>query len=110
MGDQLRFFFDEDVRRSRAVADELRLRGIDALTTAEARRASLRLPDSDQLSFAAANDRVLVTQDRRLVPGIPHKGAVVMRSIGVKDYADFLELVARVYSAGEIENQVIYFS
>lgn len=110
MDEPLKYYFDEDVRRGGAVANELRRRGINVLTTPEAARASQRVPDDDQLEFASQNDRVIVTQDRRFIPTPPHRGMIVMRSVPFQEYADFLELVARVYSTEEMENQVIYFS
>jgi hypothetical protein len=44
-----------------AVVNGLRQRGIDVLTAQEANRCSL--PDSDQLAFATAQERVLVSFD-----------------------------------------------
>ncbi len=46
-----------------AIAGGLRARGVEAITTAEAGRATQRLSDDDQLAFATASNRVLVTED-----------------------------------------------
>jgi predicted nuclease of predicted toxin-antitoxin system len=50
-----------------AIAEQLRVRGIDALTTAEAGRAHQGLSDEDQLTFATADQRMLVTEDSDFV-------------------------------------------
>lgn len=59
MADPLRFYLDEHI--AGAVAAGLRHHGIDVLTMQEAGRCGL--PDPDQLAFAAAEERVLVTHD-----------------------------------------------
>ena len=59
MADPLRFFFDQHVRR--AVARGLRQHGVDVLTAQDAGRCGL--PDLDQLQFATAQDRVVMTFD-----------------------------------------------
>jgi hypothetical protein len=56
----IRFFFDQHIPF--AVANGLRQRGVDVLTAQEARRCGL--PDTDQLRFATAQRRVMVTFDR----------------------------------------------
>lgn len=56
----LRILLDEDL--SQRVATGLRARGVDALSVHELNRAAL--PDEEQLSFAAAEGRVLVTYNR----------------------------------------------
>ncbi len=79
MAESLRYYLDEDIHRGREVADALRRRGIDVVTTAEAGRASQRISDSDQLEFATQHSRVLVTQDVRLQPTYPHAGVIIMQ-------------------------------
>ena len=59
MAEPIRFYFDQHVPG--AVAVGLRHRGVDVLTAQEADRCGL--PDSDQLEFATAEDRVVVTFD-----------------------------------------------
>ncbi|MGH2448560.1 MAG: DUF5615 family PIN-like protein [Chloroflexota bacterium] len=56
----LRFLIDED--STYQVAAGLRRRGVDAVSVHEADRAGL--PDEEQLAFAAAEGRVLVTYNR----------------------------------------------
>jgi hypothetical protein len=55
---QIRLFIDEDAM-SRAVAHNLRMRGIDVTTVGEESREGL--DDTVQLDFAASQDRVLYT-------------------------------------------------
>ena len=49
MDEALRYYFDEHI--DPAIAAGLRLRGIDVLTTEEAKRAHQGLDDPDQLIF-----------------------------------------------------------
>jgi predicted nuclease of predicted toxin-antitoxin system len=58
----LRLLLDEDV--SPDVADGLRRRGIDAVSVYEIGRANRRVPDDEQLAYAAADGRALVTYNR----------------------------------------------
>src|SRR4051794_25074241 len=59
-----------------AVAHGLRLHGLDVLTAQDANRCGL--PDPDQLAFAAAEERVMVTFDTDYLAlhqaGVPHAG------------------------------------
>jgi predicted nuclease of predicted toxin-antitoxin system len=76
MAGTIRFHLDEGV--ASAVALGLRLRGIDASTTAEERLTGAT--DEQQLAFAAGQGRVLVTHDadflRLHAGGHPHAGVV----------------------------------
>ena len=58
----LRFLLDEDV--SYRVAEGLRRIGVDCVSVHETGRANLGFSDEDQLTFAAASGRVLVTYNR----------------------------------------------
>jgi predicted nuclease of predicted toxin-antitoxin system len=58
----LRFFLDEDMNPQ--VAAGLRVRGIDAVAAHEVGRANQRIADDDQLRYATAEGRVLVTYNR----------------------------------------------
>ena len=82
---RIRFQFDEHIPH--AVAQALRRRGIDVLTTVEA--GLLGVTDEEQLARAHAEGRVLVTYDSdflRLHQAQPHAGIVYCqqgtRSIG----------------------------
>jgi predicted nuclease of predicted toxin-antitoxin system len=59
VADAIRFFFDQHIPS--ATAQALRRNGVDVLTAQEARRCGL--PDPDQLDFATAEERVVVTFD-----------------------------------------------
>ena len=59
MPEPIRFYFDQHLWAS--VAQALRRHSIDVLTTQDAGRCGL--PDPDQLAFATANERVMVTFD-----------------------------------------------
>lgn len=59
MSTALRYLFDEHVFKS--VARRLRSHGVDAVTVAEVRRR--RKPDDEQLQYATAEGRVIVTYD-----------------------------------------------
>jgi predicted nuclease of predicted toxin-antitoxin system len=70
----LRFYFDQHMHGG--VATGLRLHGVDVLTAQEAGRCSQ--PDVDQLAFAGAQERVLVTHDTDylalVASGVDHAG------------------------------------
>ena len=76
MGEPIRFYFDQHVPG--AVTVGLRQRGIEVLTAQEADRCGL--PDSDQLGFATAEERVVVTFDTDYLElhrsGAEHAGIV----------------------------------
>ena len=58
----LALLLDEDL--SPRVAEGLRRRGVDAVSVHEIDRANRRVPDEQQLAFATAEGRVLVTYNR----------------------------------------------
>jgi hypothetical protein len=110
MIEAVRYYFDEHV--DPAVAVKLRRLGIDVLTTGEAGR--LGDDDPDQLAFAAAEARVIVTFDRDYLDlhagGIPHAGIAfawpARQSIGYLVQA--LELIHGVYTATDMRNRLEY--
>jgi predicted nuclease of predicted toxin-antitoxin system len=59
VADAIRFFFDQHIPS--AIAQGLRLNAVDVLTAHEAGRCAL--PDHDQLAFATAEQRVVMTFD-----------------------------------------------
>jgi hypothetical protein len=80
-----RFYADEDF--SLAVVKELRDRGHDVVTTAEANRAGQRIPDEDQLSFARSDGRAILTFNRRdfvrLHTAHPAHGGIIACTVDV---------------------------
>lgn len=74
MAGPIRYYLDQHI--AGAVVNGLRQHGIDVLAAQEAGRCGL--PDSDQLAFATAQDRVMVTFDPDYLAlhnsGTPHTG------------------------------------
>lgn len=77
---RIRFYLDEHLGRS--VADGLKRRGMDVLTTVDAEMRSAS--DERQLALASARDSVLVTKDDDFLKlhagGVQHAGIVVCTS------------------------------
>lgn len=80
MNERLRYYLDEHMRP--AIAAQLRARGTDTVATAGTGRAHHGLSDEDKLRFAAADQRILVTEDsdfvRLAATGQPHAGIVYL--------------------------------
>lgn len=106
----MKFYVDENVDPSVALA--LRLRGIDAVATQEAGLKGAR--DEQQIAFAAAECRVIVTHDADLLRlhsrGVPHAGIAFLganrRSLG--DMIRKLVLLHEAVSADSMHNCVEY--
>ncbi len=79
MAETIRYYTDEQC--AKAVAQGLRRRGVDVLTTPEAGR--LGASDEEQLAFARRENRVLFTQGddflRLHASGFEHAGIVYVR-------------------------------
>lgn len=91
------------------MARELRKRGIDAITGAEAGRAGQRIPDQDQLGYATRQQRVMVTEDVHFRPRLPHGGLVLMQwSLSLGDYILYLEVLAEQFDPGDLAHQTHY--
>jgi hypothetical protein len=110
MAEPIRFFLDENVHGG--TAPGLRARGIDAITVQEAGRAGL--PDADQLAFAAADGRVLVTHDQDYLAihatGVPHAGIAWCHpdAYSVGQLIDALAVVHGAATPDEMLNHVEY--
>src|SRR5579872_549594 len=84
---RVRYFLDEHI--DPGVIPYLRSHGIDVLTAVEAGRANQRISDADQLTYATAQGRVLVSRDKhflnpREVPQLAtgqHAGIVSLRRL-----------------------------
>ena len=108
MPESLRFYLDEHV--DPAIAEGLRRRGIDALTTAEA--GLLNASDEKQMALAEAQGRVLVTHDADFLriyrTGKIHPGIIYChqqsRSIG--EIVRSLVLMWENLEAGEMKNHI----
>jgi hypothetical protein len=90
----------------------LRRHGVDVLTAQEAGRCGL--PDADQLAFATAAGRVLVTFDTDFLAlhqsGVPHAGIAWCpeQKYGVGQLIQALLLVHGVLDADAMRNHVEY--
>lgn len=107
--EQISFYLDEHIHR--AVAEGLRRRGVNVLTVQEAGRAALS--DSEQLKYALAERRVMVTMDSDFLAladkGAMHAGIVYAnprRKVG--ELIGALILVYDVLSGDEMANHVEY--
>ena len=110
----IRLFTDEDIDPKLAFG--LRRRGHDAVSCHEVGRANRRIPDDEQLRFAAAASRAIVTfnardyllLDRRWKErGLHH--AVIIDSPRVNDLGELPRRVERhlqTHSAESQQNQV----
>jgi hypothetical protein len=108
--DEIKFYLDENV--ANAVAEGLRHRGIDVITTPEAGHKGWN--DLDQLTFALSEQRVLVTEDDDLLSiasaGVEHAGIAFYppRSRTVKLIIRDLSLIYDVLSQEEMTNHIEY--
>jgi uncharacterized protein with PIN domain len=107
--EQIRFYLDEHIHS--AVAEGLRRRGVDVLTVQEAGKAGLA--DREQLAFALAAERVLVTMDSDFLAlaaeGISHAGiayANPRKSIG--ELIGGIMLLYDVLTRADTANHVEY--
>lgn len=105
----LRYYFDEHL--SDAIAEQLRTRGVDVVTAKEVGRANRTISDDEQLAFAHANGRVLVTKDRDYVmlaySHIPNAGVILLqRDLSIGGFVEYLELAANCYEPDEMQNRL----
>lgn len=108
----LSLYFDEHVHR--AIADGLRLRGVDVLTIQQDGRRSL--PDPQVLDRATELGRVLFSQDddllaearRRQRAGQPFCGVIYAHALHVTigDCVRDLELIAKLSVPEDLASQV----
>lgn len=110
MADPLRFYFDQHMWA--AVANGLRRAGVDVLTAHDAGRCGL--PDADQLAFATAEERVVMTFDSDYVAlhnaGVPHAGIAwcPRRKYRVGGLLQALLLMHGVLDRDEMRNRLEY--
>ena len=110
MGEPVRYYMDQHYPM--AVTQGLRLRGIDVLTAQEAGRCGL--PDSQQLAFATAEDRVLASFDSDYLAlhqsGVDHAGIAwcPQQKYGIGQLVQALELIHGVLDRDAMRNRVEY--
>jgi predicted nuclease of predicted toxin-antitoxin system len=110
LADPIRFFFDQHIPPG--AARGLRRRGVDVLTAQEAGRCGL--PDPDQLQFATAEQRVVMTFDQDYLAlhasGVPHAGIVWCRATkySIGQLVQLLFLLHQVTDSDEMRGDVEY--
>jgi len=106
----LRFYLDENLPV--AIADQLRRRGIEAITVRDL--GLLGDADVNHLARAAAMGYVLCTYDpdfaRLASEGIEHAGIVLgqQKRHWIGEWVNGLELMYAVYAAEDMQNRVEY--
>ena len=106
----MRFYLDQNIHGG--TAPGLRAAGIDVVSAQEAGRCGL--PDADQLAFAAAEGRVLVTFDQDYLvlhaAGTPHTGIAWCRptKYSVGQLIHELVVLHGVLTADDMLNHVEY--
>src|SRR5690349_6028859 len=97
----VRLYFDRHIMAR--LADDLRDRGFDVLTTEEAGLDTAT--DEEQLAFATGEVRAILTFNIRdfaplhaqwLAAGRPHAGIIVSRQLGRRQYGMLLERMLRL--------------
>jgi hypothetical protein len=110
LADPIRFFMDQHIPGP--ASQGLRRHGVDMLTAQEAGRCGL--PDADQLAFATAGGRVLVSFDSDFLAlhqsGVRHAGIAWCpeRKYSVGQLIQALLLVHGVLDADAMRNHVEY--
>lgn len=110
MADAIRFFLDENTHG--AVAPALRAQGVDAVHVQEVGRKGLS--DSEQLAFATAEGRVIVTHDQDYLAlhaaGVAHAGIAWCHptDYSLGQLIDALVLVHGAMTPDELLNNVHY--
>jgi hypothetical protein len=110
LAEPIRYFMDEHYPAP--VTRDLRRLGIDVLTAQDAGRGGL--PDTDQLAFATAGERVMVTFDIDYLAlhqsGIHHAGIAWCREqkYGIGMLIQLLQLLPAVSDRDQMRNRVEY--
>ena len=79
--------------------ETLRLLGHDVLTTAESGRAGQAIPDADVLAFAVAENRIVVTLNRRHFIRLHHTTSTHAGIVVCTFDPDFVALAQRNHTA-----------
>jgi len=86
--------------------ETLRCLGHDVLTTAEIDRAGQAIPDAEVLAFALAEQRIVVTLNRRHFIRLHHTTPVHAGIVVCTFDPDFAGLAQRVHTALEAQRQM----
>lgn len=110
MADPIRYFFDQHMPS--AVANGLRLRGVDVLTAQDAGRCGM--DDPDQLQFSTGEQRVIVTHGPDFLAlaasGVQYAGIAWCHATkySIGELIQMLELLHCVVERDDMKNQVEY--
>jgi hypothetical protein len=109
----IELYLDEDV--DVLLADLLKARGFDVLTTLEAQR--LGATDAEQLAFATSVQRTLLTHNRvhfeqlieaHFVAGLSHPGVIIAVRRDVYELTRRMLIILNNVAADEMRDQVRY--
>lgn len=113
--EKLSFYLDEHIQTS--LAQALRLRGVDVLTTQEAGNISLN--DYEQLNYAQGKGRVLLSYNKKDFAKIhyefmknnkPHSGIILSDQLPVRQVLKRLMRLYFTLSKEEMRNRLEYLS
>lgn len=105
---RIRFYLDENV--DNRIAQGLRTREIDVLTTAEAGNRGLK--DAEHLDYARAENRVIITQDTDFLVfhanGVEHAGIVYYKpqTRSIKQVIRTALLIYEILTPDDMRNHV----
>src|SRR5947207_2376046 len=112
---QIRLYLDEHVPTD--LARHLRRLGYDVLTTSEALRASRRVPDEDQMTFAAREGRAIISfNSRDFVPldvewksqGREHFGIILSSKLSLPALCARVEAHLEQYTAEQHHDLLLW--
>lgn len=114
----VRLYFDEDAM-ARAVAHNLRLRGVDVTIAVDEGRTGL--PDNEQLDYATAQGRVICTCNLRdfiplhasyVTQGKAHSGIILIHQqrFSIGEQVLRLSRLIETKSAAEMQNNMEFLS
>lgn len=98
-----RFYSNENFPQT--AVEELRKLKHDVLTSLEAGKANQRIPDEEVLSFAAKEDRILLTLNRKHFIKLHTKDSGHSGIVVCTQDNDFVRLAQRIHEAVETESQ-----
>jgi predicted nuclease of predicted toxin-antitoxin system len=102
----LRYCFDEHI--SLAIAEQLRLRGIEVQCPQDVGRANRKISDLDRLTYATSIGHALVSRDRDFTrlhaTGSAHAGIVILQTnLSIDAFVEYLELLAKTTEPAQMQ-------
>lgn len=94
------------------VVEMLRQKGCDVLTTHQANKSNQKIPDEDVLSFAVAEQRIVLTFNRKDFFRLHRQNSQHFGIIACTEDSDFEGLANRIHEAigtasGNLDNQLV---